>query len=72
MPGLTLALTDVQLSVLFLQNSSAPQACWTMVGIGVRMAQDVGAHRRKMYTARVSADEELWKRAFWYDDLHDL
>ncbi|KAF7967970.1 hypothetical protein HWV62_32437 [Athelia sp. TMB] len=61
-------LYDLQvyvLSVLFLQSSSAPQACWTMVGIGVRMAQDVGAHRRKMYTSNITADDELWKRAFW-------
>lgn len=61
-------LYDLQvyvLSVLFLQNSSAPQGCWTMIGIGVRMAQDVGAHRRKMYTTTVTADDELWKRAFW-------
>lgn len=55
----------VQLSVLFLQGSSAPQACWTMVGIGVRMAQDVGAHRRKMYTKGLTVDDELWKRAWW-------
>src|ERR1700729_3835182 len=36
-----------QLSVVFLNGASAPQACWTMVGIGIRMAQDVCAHRRK-------------------------
>jgi hypothetical protein len=35
-----------------------------MVGVGVRMAQDVGAHRRKMYTSMTVGDE-LWKRAFW-------
>lgn len=62
----------VQLSVLFLQNSSAPQGCWTMIGIGVRMAQDVGAHRRKMYTTTITADDELWKRAFWYVGAHGL
>jgi hypothetical protein len=37
-----------------------------MVGIGVRMAQDVGAHRRKMYTTTdIAIEDELWKRAFW-------
>ncbi|KAF9001492.1 fungal-specific transcription factor domain-containing protein [Cyathus striatus] len=43
-------LWDLQkqcLLVQFLQSSSAPQSCWTMVGIGIRVAQDVGAHRRK-------------------------
>ncbi|KAF8643172.1 hypothetical protein AX16_009214 [Volvariella volvacea WC 439] len=52
------------LSVQFLQGTSAPQACWTMVGIGIRLAQDVGAHRKKA-NREVSAEGELWKRAFW-------
>lgn len=29
------------------------------------MAQDVGAHRKKVYTATPTIEEELWKRAFW-------
>ena len=36
-----------------------------MVGIGLRLAQDVGAHRRKVYNAPLSVESELWKRAFW-------
>ncbi|KAF8625237.1 hypothetical protein AX17_006903 [Amanita inopinata Kibby_2008] len=62
------SLYDLQficLSVQFLQGSSAPQACWTMVGIGIRLAQDVGAHRRKIQTKAWTAEDELWKRAFW-------
>ncbi|KIJ13153.1 hypothetical protein PAXINDRAFT_100848 [Paxillus involutus ATCC 200175] len=62
------SLEDLQvycLSVMFLQGMSAPQACWTIVGIGIRIAQDVGAHRRKAYNSKPSADGELWKRAFW-------
>jgi Fungal specific transcription factor domain len=51
---------------MFLQGSSAPQACWTMVGIGLRLAQEVGAHRRKVYSHKLTVEEELWKRAFWY------
>jgi hypothetical protein len=47
-------------------GTSAPQACWTIVGIGIRLAQDVGAHRRKAYSHKPTVDEELWKRAFWY------
>ena len=54
-----------QLSVLYLQGTSAPQACWTIAGIGIRLAQDVGAHRRKSYTGKLSVEGELWKRAFW-------
>jgi len=59
-------LNRTQLSVIYLQGTSAPQACWTIVGIGIRLAQDVGAHRRKAYSTKFSAEEELWKRAFWY------
>lgn len=48
------SLYDLQfycLSVLFLHTTSAPQACWTMVGVGIRLAQDVGAHRKKVHAA---------------------
>lgn len=61
-------LYDLQiyaLSSLFLQGSSSPQSSWTMVGIGIRLAQDVGAHRRKVYNAPLNVESELWKRAFW-------
>ncbi|KAH7929532.1 hypothetical protein BV22DRAFT_1116792 [Leucogyrophana mollusca] len=53
------------LSAMFLLGSSSPQACWTILGIGIRMAQDVGAHRRKVYGIRLTVEAELWKRAFW-------
>ncbi|KAF8896036.1 fungal-specific transcription factor domain-containing protein [Infundibulicybe gibba] len=52
------------LSVQFLQGTSAPQACWTMVGVGIRLAQDIGAHRRRAI-GPPTAEYELWKRAFW-------
>ncbi|KAG1887099.1 fungal-specific transcription factor domain-containing protein [Suillus subluteus] len=61
-------LEDLQvhcLSVIYLMGTSAPQACWTIVGIGIRLAQDVGAHRRKAYGRKPTVEEELWKRAFW-------
>ncbi|KAJ3495824.1 hypothetical protein NLJ89_g10571 [Agrocybe chaxingu] len=61
------SLYDLQQSclvVLFLQCSSAPQAVWTMVGIALRLAQDVGVHRRR--SSRPTAENELWKRAFWF------
>lgn len=61
-------LYDLQmysLSVIFLQGCSSPQACWTLVGVGIRLAQDVGAHRRKVYGNKLTIEDELWKRAFW-------
>ncbi|KAJ7144001.1 fungal-specific transcription factor domain-containing protein [Mycena epipterygia] len=61
-------LYDLQyycLAVLFLEGSSAPQACWTLIGVGLRLAQDVGAHRRDSGVEHPSVERELWKRAFW-------
>jgi len=40
-----------------------------MVGIGIRLAQDVGAHRRKTGRDSLTVEGELWKRAFWYISL---
>ncbi|KAF8754361.1 hypothetical protein RHS01_06290 [Rhizoctonia solani] len=45
-------LFDLQimaLAVMFLQGTSAPHSAWTVAGIGIRIAQDVGAHRRKSF-----------------------
>ncbi|ESK85138.1 hypothetical protein Moror_3593 [Moniliophthora roreri MCA 2997] len=60
-------LYDLQfycLSCQFLQGSSAPHACWTMVGMGIRLAQDIGAHRRQI-SPITTIEGELMKRAFW-------
>ncbi|KAJ7607254.1 fungal-specific transcription factor domain-containing protein, partial [Mycena polygramma] len=62
------SLYDLQyysLATQFLNGSSSPQACWNLVGLGLRAAQDIGCHRR---TARIevpSVERELYKRAFW-------
>lgn len=56
---------QTQISVLFLHGSSAPQVCWSIIGVGIRLAQDAGAHRRKVYGKVPNTYTELWKRAFW-------
>ncbi|KAJ7204943.1 fungal-specific transcription factor domain-containing protein [Mycena pura] len=62
-------LYDLQyycLAVQFLEGSSAPQACWTLVGVGLRLAQqDMGAHRRSAHVEELSVEHEQMKRAFW-------
>ncbi|KAJ7175176.1 fungal-specific transcription factor domain-containing protein [Mycena crocata] len=61
-------LYDLQyycLAVQFLEGSWAPQACWTFVGVALRLAQDVGVHRRMARVEQPSVERELWKRAFW-------
>ena len=40
-----------------------------MVGVGLRLAQDVGAHRRQLHHGPPTIEDELWKRAFWYVSL---
>lgn len=55
-----------QLRCMFLLHASTLQAAWTMVGIGIRMGQDIGAHRRKQYPSSPTVAGELQKRAFWY------
>ncbi|KAJ7925015.1 hypothetical protein B0H13DRAFT_1863616 [Mycena leptocephala] len=45
----TPSLYDVQiccLAVVFLQGTGCPELCWVLTSIGIRLAQDVGAHRR--------------------------
>ncbi len=54
-----------QLMATFLQGSTAPQVGWNLVGVGIRVAIDVGVHRRKLYSTPPTIEEELWKRAFW-------
>ncbi|KAJ7495523.1 fungal-specific transcription factor domain-containing protein [Mycena latifolia] len=61
-------LYDLQcycLAVQYLESLSAPQASWTLIGVGLRLAQDVGAHRRTPCVEKPSVERELWKRAFW-------
>ncbi|KAJ7770173.1 fungal-specific transcription factor domain-containing protein [Mycena maculata] len=55
----------------FLRGTTNHPVGWMFVSIGLRKAQDVGAHRRKLYGSKPSADEELWKRAFWCLVLYD-
>ncbi|KAJ7149657.1 fungal-specific transcription factor domain-containing protein, partial [Mycena filopes] len=61
-------LYDLQyycLAAQFLEGSGAPQLCWTLIGFGLRLAQDIGAHRRKTPHDVPSVEGELRKRAFW-------
>ena len=42
-----------------------------MVGFGIRLAQDVGVHRRKVQHGPTAEDEQ-WKRGFWYVILYPI
>ncbi|KAK0242248.1 fungal-specific transcription factor domain-containing protein, partial [Armillaria nabsnona] len=59
-------LYDLQkcLSVFYVEGFAA-HCSWTMLGTAVRMAQDLGAHRKQRPGKLPIAEEELLKRAFW-------
>jgi len=42
-----------------------PEQCWTVLAVGIRLAQEVGAHRRRPGQTRPTIEGELWKRVFW-------
>ncbi|KAJ7114712.1 fungal-specific transcription factor domain-containing protein [Mycena epipterygia] len=52
------------LAVPFLEYVT-PSACWTWIRMGIRMAQDVGAHRARNPGQQPTVESELWKSAFW-------
>ncbi|CAA7260649.1 unnamed protein product [Cyclocybe aegerita] len=58
-------LQMLTLYVLFASSSEMPQGIWAVLGFALRLAQEVGAHRKKNIRGTPSAEDELWKRAFW-------
>ncbi|KAI0351927.1 hypothetical protein OH77DRAFT_1461366 [Trametes cingulata] len=51
--------------VMYMQHTTFPQSCWMMIGLGLRKALYIGAHRNSMYTPKPTVEDELWRRAFW-------
>ncbi|KAJ7064935.1 fungal-specific transcription factor domain-containing protein [Mycena amicta] len=61
-------LYDLQsycLAAEFLDCTSSPRTCWTLVGFGMRLSQDMGAHRYKTHKGVISFEQEMEKRASW-------
>ncbi|KAF5349865.1 hypothetical protein D9758_014004 [Tetrapyrgos nigripes] len=44
--------------------TSTPESVWVQVAVGIRLAQEVGAHRRRQ-GQKPTIEGELWKRVFW-------
>lgn len=53
------------LAIIYLLGTSMPHASWHFLGLGIRYVQEKGAHRRKGKGHKPTADDEMWKRAFW-------
>ncbi|GJE89781.1 Zn(II)2Cys6 transcription factor [Phanerochaete sordida] len=67
-------LYDLQVATLaagYTGTSAIPHSKYAIVGHGVRLAQDLGAHRRMSYGTTPTVEGELRKRAFWMLVLMD-
>ncbi|KAL0566242.1 Gypsy retrotransposon integrase-like protein 1 [Marasmius crinis-equi] len=53
------------ITVYFLSGTSTPEASWVVLGLGVRLAQDMGIHRKPPSDAKPTIESQLWNRAFW-------
>ncbi|KAI8974590.1 fungal-specific transcription factor domain-containing protein [Trametes punicea] len=61
-------LYDLQICAMmgfFMAGTIIPHCAWTVIGLGLRKALDVGAHRKSMYKPKPTIEDELWRRAFW-------
>ncbi|KAJ7614105.1 fungal-specific transcription factor domain-containing protein [Roridomyces roridus] len=61
-------LYDLQsycLAAQFLHCTANIRSCWIIVGFGIGLAQDIGAHRRKPTEPMITVEEEMEKRALW-------
>ncbi|KAL1760642.1 fungal-specific transcription factor domain-containing protein [Schizophyllum commune] len=63
-------LQTCALGVLFLWGTSVPEDCWKTLSMGIRLAQEVGAHRKRKTTDPI--EDELYKRVFWALVIEDI
>lgn len=63
--GMNLIYFNSQLATMYLRGSSSPEASRWITGVGLRLAQDMGVHRKKSYSATPNVEEETMKRAWW-------
>ncbi|KAF5366455.1 hypothetical protein D9758_009805 [Tetrapyrgos nigripes] len=57
-------LQTICISIAFLQVTTIPDSVWVQIAVGIRLAQQVGAHRRRP-GQKPTIEGELWKRVFW-------
>ncbi|KAF5344052.1 hypothetical protein D9757_013879 [Collybiopsis confluens] len=51
--------------ITFIGSTSTPEICWILIGVGVRLLQDVGAHRKRRMGSTPASEIEFWIDAFW-------
>ncbi|KAJ7680622.1 fungal-specific transcription factor domain-containing protein [Mycena polygramma] len=57
-------LQTIALAAVYARGFSPTALGWIQLGVGLRRAQDVGAHRRRNQPY-ATAENEHWKRVFW-------
>ena len=55
----------LQLIATYMCMSPAPHAMHSVVGYGIRLAKDLGVHRRATYGPNPTVEDDLKRRAFW-------
>ncbi|KAK0482261.1 fungal-specific transcription factor domain-containing protein [Armillaria novae-zelandiae] len=63
-PGLY-EIQKAAIGVIHSLGTSVPQFSWTVIGIGLRAATEIGLHRKKPKGHKMTIDDELKKRSFW-------
>ncbi|KAK0215761.1 fungal-specific transcription factor domain-containing protein [Armillaria fumosa] len=63
-PGLYELQSSV-LGAIYSMGTSVPQFSWTVIGVGLRAATEIGLHRQKPKGHKLRVDDELKKRSFW-------
>ncbi|KIY63689.1 hypothetical protein CYLTODRAFT_425873 [Cylindrobasidium torrendii FP15055 ss-10] len=58
-------LQTYALSINYLQSTTVPQTTWTQLGVALRLAVEIGIHRRKPDGYKQTAEDEQFKRTFW-------
>ena len=62
-------MSALQLMLTFLEGAHLVSLEWSLVGLGLKLALDVGAHSKSTFAEVALGERELWKRAFWYEDI---
>ncbi|KAF8512070.1 fungal-specific transcription factor domain-containing protein [Gautieria morchelliformis] len=57
-------LQKLALACLYVQDSKNNPQGWSWCGLGIRIASEAGAHRKKN-DAALTTESQLWSRAFW-------
>ncbi|KAJ3735928.1 fungal-specific transcription factor domain-containing protein [Lentinula guzmanii] len=58
-------LQAIVLYTIYIQDCPSQEEGWSLISAGLRLAQAIGAHRKKVYSSKLTAIDEQWKRAFW-------